>query len=96
MRLRLLNPGGKLGLGRVGESGESYASQTRGLLVVPIINLMVSKKLSDGDRDLNTYGIFDASESYGDIGVQGVLVFGRSVASSFSEERETHSFLELD
>ena len=89
MGLRLLSPSGTLGLGRAGKSGESCASQTRGLLVVPIMYLMVNKKLYDGNRDLNTYGIFGASKSYGNIGLQGVLVFGRSVASSFSEERET-------
>ena len=59
-------------------------------------NMMVSKKLSYGDQDLNTYGIFDASKSYRDIGVRGVLVITLSNASSFSEERETHNFLELD
>ena len=64
MGLRLLRPGPTLGLGRVGESGERCASQTWGRLVVPIMYLMVSKKLSDGDRNLNTYGIFDAFKSY--------------------------------
>ena len=57
---------------------------------------MVSKKLSERDQDLNAYGIFDAFKSYGNIGLRGMLVFGLSVASSFSEERETHHFLEVD
>ena len=96
MGLRLLSPGGALGLGRVGESGESCASQSWGLVVVTIMYMMVSKKLPDWDQDLNAYGIFGASKSYGNIGLRGMLVFGFSVASSFSEERETHSFLELD
>lgn len=38
MGLRLLSPGGTLGLGRVGESGESCASQTWGLRIVPIMS----------------------------------------------------------
>ena len=37
MGLRLFSPDGTLGLGWVGESGERCASQTRGLLVVPIM-----------------------------------------------------------
>ena len=57
---------------------------------------MVSKELSDWDQDLNAYGIFDASKSYGNIGLRGMLVFGLSVASGFSEERDTHNFLEFD
>ena len=54
-----------------------------------IMYMMVSKKLSDRDQDLTTYGIFDASKRYENIGEQGVLVFGPSEASSFREERET-------
>ena len=95
MGLRLLSPGGALGLGRVGESGKSCASQTWELVVVTIMYMMVSKKLPNW-QDLNAYGIFGASKSYGNIGLRGMLVFGFSVASSFSEKRETHSFLELD
>ena len=95
MGLRLLGPGGALGLGRVGESGESCASQTWRLVVVTIMYTMVSKKLPNW-QDLNAYGIiFGSSKSYGNIGLRGMLVFDRSVASSFSEERETHNFLEL-
>ena len=95
MGLRLLSPGGTLGLGRVGESGESCASQIWGLVAVTIMYMMVSKKLPNW-QDLNAYGIIlGDSKSYGNIGLRGMLVFDRSVASSFSEEKETHDFLEL-
>ena len=66
-----------------------FAPVRLGVLVFLSYNMMVSKKLFDRHQDLNSYGIFDASKSYGNIGLRGMLVFGLSVASSYSEEKET-------
>ena len=52
-------------------------------------NMMVSAKLSDRHKDWKAYGIFDASKSYDNIGVRGMLVFGPNVDSSFRKKRET-------
>ena len=52
-------------------------------------HVMVSMKLSIRDKDWKAYGIFDASKSYDNIGVRGMLVFGPNVDSSFRKKRET-------
>ena len=58
------------------------------VLLLPC-NMIVSTKLSDRYKDWKAYGIFDASKSYDNIRVWGVLVFGPNVDSSFRKKRET-------
>ena len=62
------------------------------LVLLLSCNMAISTKLFDRHKGWKAYGIFDASKSYDNIGVRGLLVFGPNFDSSFRKKGDTTSW----